>query len=214
MQQEIIALGKLVALNYKLTGYDENPDEVEDIEETQEGAPFRFIYGMGTVLPAFEKNIAGKAVGDAFDFMLTPSEAYGEYDDALVVELPKQYFCDEKGNFLSQYIKEGEVVPLQNQDGQIIQATVQRIDGSTVTCDVNHPLAGMTLRFTGTVADVHDPTEDDKKMYMQQSCGGDCGCGCGGDCGGGDCHCDDHHHHGGGHHHHGGDGCHCGHHHH
>lgn len=205
MQQEVITLGKLVALNYKLTGYEENPEEIEDIEQTQEGAPFRFIYGMGTVLPAFEKNIAGKAVGDTFDFILTPSEAYGAYDDTLVVDLPKQYFCDEKGNFLSQYIKVGEVVPLQNQDGQIINATVQAITADAVTCDVNHPMAGMTLHFTGTVADVHEPTEEDKKMYMQQACGGDCGCGCEGGCDDG-CHCgDEPHHH---------EGCGCGHHHH
>ena len=123
-------------------------------------------------------------------------------------------FCDAQGNFLSKFVVEGGEVPLQNQNGDIIQATVEKITATEVICDVNHPLAGMTLHFVGSIQEVREATEQDKLAYMRQmtgqfetggcgggchgggchggGCGGNCeGCGdgnCGGNCGG-DCHC-------------------------
>lgn len=198
----MIEFGKHVAIQYKLTGYEapENPEEeteIEDIEETKPERPFEFIYGVGQLLQAFEAQIAGKQEGDSFDFFLSPAEAYGEYDDEKVIALPKKFFCDDKGKFLSQFVMEGGEVPLQNQNGDIIQATVQKITENEVVCDVNHPLAGMTLHFVGKIQEVRDASEQDKLDYMRQmtghfegGCGGG-GChggGCGGNCGG---NCDD-----------------------
>ena len=102
---------------------------------------------------------------------------------------------------------EGGEVPLQNQNGDIIQATVQKITKDEVVCDVNHPLAGMTLHFVGKIQEVRDASEQDKLEYMRQmtghfeggcgggchgggcggNCGGDCGGNCGGNCGEGGC---------------------------
>jgi len=202
--------GKFVGIQYKLTGYEapENLDqdiELEDIEETKPGKPFTFIYGVGQLLQAFEKNIEGMSEGGKFDFTLSPAEAYGEYDEEKVIALPKKFFCDPQGKFLSQFVVEGGEVPLQNQNGDIIQATVEKITDTEVLCDVNHPLAGMTLHFVGEIVEVRETTEQDKKNYMQQmtghvecgcggSCGGNCGScgegGCGGNCDGGSgCNC-------------------------
>lgn len=207
-----IEFGKFVAIQYTLTGFEKD-QEVEDIEKTSPEKPFTFIFGVGQLLPAFEKNISGKKVGDKFDFFLTPSEAYGEYEDDKVLALPKHYFCDKNGKFLSQYVMEGGTVPLQNQAGDIIQATVNKITDNEVICDVNHPLAGMTLHFIGEIQEVREPNDEDKKAYMNATCnvesecgcgschGGDCNGNCGGNCGGS---CDgEHHHHEG--------GCGCGH---
>lgn len=185
-----IEFGKHIAIQYTLTGYEapENPEEdieMEEIEETHPDRPFQFIFGVGQLLPAFEKNIEGMEEGGKFDFTLSPSEAYGEYDDEKVIALPKSMFSDDKGNFLSKFVMEGGEVPLQNQNGDIIQATVQKITDKEVICDVNHPLAGMTLHFVGTIQEVRETTEEDKLAYMRQMTGHVEG-GCGG-CGGGSC---------------------------
>ena len=183
--------GKFVGIQYHLTGFEapENPEtepEIEEIEKTSPERPFTFIFGVGQLLQEFENNIAGKEVGFKFDFYLSPAQAYGEYDEEKVIALPKKYFCDEKGKFLSQFVMEGGEVPLQNQNGDIIQATVEKITDTEVVCDVNHPLAGMTLHFVGEVVEVRDTTEEDKKRYMQQMTG-HAECHCGGGCGGGHC---------------------------
>ncbi len=188
----IIEHGKHVAVSYKLTGYEasENPDEkpvIEEIEETQAGHPFEFIFGVGQLIPGFERNIEGKQEGESFDFTLAPIEAYGEYDDENIIALSKQLFCDPKtGKFLDNLVKEGEQVPLQNQNGDIVPSTVHKITDKEVFCDMNHPLAGMYLRFRGKVEGVREATEQDKIEYMRQMTGGCGGCG-GGGCGGGDC---------------------------
>ena len=168
-----IELGKFVGIQYHLTGFEapENPEtepEIEEIEKTSPERPFTFIFCVGQLLQDFEKNIAGKEVGYKFDFYLSPAQAYGEVDPEKVIALPKKFFCDEKGKFLSQFVMEGGEVPLQNQNGDIIQATVEKITDTEVICDVNHPLAGMTLHFVGEVVEVRDTTEEDKKRYMQQ----------------------------------------------
>lgn len=188
----IIEHGKHVSVHYKLTGYetpetaDEKP-EIEEIEETKEGHPFSFIFGVGQLIPGFEKQIEGKQEGDTFDFTLAPAEAYGEYDEEKVIALPKKFFCDPNtGKFLSQFVMEGGEVPLQNQNGDIIQATVQKITKDEVVCDVNHPLAGMNLHFVGRIQEVREASEQDKIDYMRQMTG-HVECGCGGGCGGGSC---------------------------
>ncbi len=182
-----IEFGKFVAIQYTLTGFEEG-EEAEDIEQTTPERPFTFIYGVGQLLPAFEKNITGLNPGDPFDFTLTPAEAYGEYEEEKVIALPKKFFCDANGKFLSQYVVEGGEVPLQNNNGDIIQATVEKITDTEVVCDVNHPLAGMTLHFVGSIQEVREPNEEDKKSYMNATCNAECECGCG-SCGNHD-HCD------------------------
>ncbi len=194
----IIEQGMHVSVSYKLTGY-EAPDTpgdnpvIEEIEETRPGQPFEFIFGVGQLIPGFEKNIEGKQQGDSFDFTLSPSEAYGDYDEEKVIALPRHLFCDPKsGKFLADVVKEGAQVPLQSQNGDIVQSTIQQVTANEVVCDINHPLAGMFLRFAGKVEEVRQATEQDKIEYMRQmtgECGGCGGCGgngCGG-CEGGKC---------------------------
>ena len=51
-----ITPGKYVAVSYKLWGLQPNEPE-EELEETQPGKPLTFIYGTGSMLESFEKNL-------------------------------------------------------------------------------------------------------------------------------------------------------------
>lgn len=203
--------GMHVALHYKLTGYDtpETPDEtpeLEEIEETKEGHPFEFIFGVGQLIAGFERNIEGLQEGDTFDFTLAPEDAYGEYRDEDVHEVPIRMEDLRRGGFPMEFVKVGSELPLQNANGEIMQSEIVRIEKQQVICrvDLNHPMAGMTLHFVGTIGEVRLATEQDKIEYMRQmtgsasgccgggNCGGNCGgeggCGgCGGNCGEGGC---------------------------
>ena len=71
-----IATNKFVRLSYEL--YVGSEDERELMEQTTEDRPLEFIYGMGMMLPEFEKQLFGLSKGDKFDFVLTSEQAYGE----------------------------------------------------------------------------------------------------------------------------------------
>ena len=82
-----ISKDKYVAVTYDLNVGE--GDERELMEKATEERPLNFIFGMGMMLPAFEKALDGLEVGQEFNFSLAPADAYGEYDESHVLDLPK-----------------------------------------------------------------------------------------------------------------------------
>jgi FKBP-type peptidyl-prolyl cis-trans isomerase SlyD len=135
------------------------------------------------MLPAFEEGLNGLVVGDTFRFTLTPENAYGEFNEEHVVELPKNMF-EIDGKFDNEFVKEGNTIPMMDDRGQRMNGSVLEVKGDVVVMDFKHPLAGETLHFNGTVLDVREPTADDMAAMnaaMNPGCGGGCA-GCESDC--------------------------------
>lgn len=188
-------MNKYIEVAYKLYTIEDGVKEME--EEATAEAPFKFISGFGTTIPSFEKNIENLQKGDTFDFTLEPSEAYGDYYEERVVDLDKNIFCIN-GKFDTEHIFIDAIIPLQNAEGERFMGQVMEISDSKVKIDLNHPLAGKSLNFVGSVVESHEVTPQEiQDMVAQMSggcggCGGNCGGGCGGNCGGdcgGDCNC-------------------------
>ena len=142
---------KFIRVSYAL--YDvtkgDNGEEML-IERTTDERPFFFISGMGVTLPAFEEKVVDLAEGEEFDFELDPEQAYGLHYDERVIDLDKQIFTIN-GQFDAQHVQVGAIIPLQNEDGNRFNAVVKNITDEKVTCDLNHPLAGLKLNFCGQV---------------------------------------------------------------
>ena len=79
--------------------------------------------------------------GDKFDFTIKAEEAYGEYDEEHVIDLPKNIF-EIEGKFDSERVVEGAVIPLMTSEGQRINGSVVEVKDDVVVMDMNHPLAG------------------------------------------------------------------------
>ena len=187
-----------VAVSYTL--YTVDGEKKEKIEEAPASKPFEFITGFGVTLDEFEKQIAQLDKGADFEFQLSKEQAYGDFEQERVLDLDRSIF-QINGHFDHENIFEGAVVPLQNEDGNRFYGRVLEIGADKVKMDLNHPLAGKTLCFSGKVIDKREATNQEIQNRVnflsgEHSCG--CGCGCD-DCGGD---CDDHHHDG---------GCGCGH---
>lgn len=175
---------KYISVSYKL--YSSAPgEEPELIEETAEGEPFIFISALGMTLDAFEAQIAPLQVGDKFDFTLSPDDAYGDYDEAGRQALPRNVF-EINGKLDTRFIYEGAVVPLASPDGARFNGTVVEISEQSVTVDLNHPLAGKSLNFQGSVLETREASNDEIRDALNQitGCGGGCSGGCSGGCGG------------------------------
>ncbi|MDR0698722.1 MAG: FKBP-type peptidyl-prolyl cis-trans isomerase [Tannerella sp.] len=187
-----ISKNKFVSVTYELN-VGEN-DERELMERATKDRPLQFIFGVGSMLPAFEENIKELEPGALFHFSINPEDAYGEYDEDHVVELPKNLF-EVDGKFDDDYIREGVTLPMMNSTGERMNGSVLEVNDQAVVMDFNHPLAGETLHFSGEILDVHEPAEDEIAAInsaMSGGCGCDsCGCeACDDDCGNG---CDHNH---------------------
>lgn len=174
-----ISTNKFVALSYDLTVGE--GEELELMERATAETPLEFIFGTNSMLEAFEKNIDGLAEGDSFNFVLTPDEAYGEYDDEHIVDLPRHIF-EQDGVLNEEVIFEGNTVPMMDTNGNRLNGSVVEVKDDIVKMDFNHPLAGETLNFSGKVLNVRESTpEEIAALFAPQG-----GCGCGSGCGCGD----------------------------
>ncbi|MDB4497710.1 FKBP-type peptidyl-prolyl cis-trans isomerase [Gammaproteobacteria bacterium] len=183
-----ISASKLVTLEYKLSVKKEG-GQLEKMEETTPEQPLQFFHGMGMMLPKFEENLTGKSEGDTFEFMLACEDAYGHFDEANIIELPRNIF-EQDGKLDTEKIYAEAIVPLVDNEGNRINALVKAVNDEFVTVDLNHPLADEDLYFEGRILKVEQPSEEELAKMMQTEEGGGCsGCsGCGdGDCGDGGC---------------------------
>lgn len=198
-----ISDNKYVTLTYDL--HVGEGEELELMEQATTERPLEFIYGTNSMLEAFEKQIDGLAAGDVFSFTLSPEEAYGDYDDSRIIELPKNIF-EVDGKIDEEMLFEGNTLPMMDASGNRLVGSVVSIGENQVTMDFNHPLAGETMHFKGTVMEVRDASAEEIAALFSSggcSCGsggcgscdeegeGEQGCGCGsggGGCGSG-CNC-------------------------
>ncbi len=139
----------IVTINYTLT--DESGTKIESSEGQE---PFSYLHGTGNVIPGLEASLEGKSAGESVRVTIPPEEAYGEWDEAKVLEIPKEQFSgvDE--------IKAGMEFSVHSSAGEQI-VTVSKVEGNTVMVDANHPLAGKTLNFDVKVVEVRTATDDE-----------------------------------------------------
>jgi FKBP-type peptidyl-prolyl cis-trans isomerase SlyD len=144
----------VVSLTYDL--YVNNQEGAEDlVESTTQEQPLTFLFGAGQMLPKFEENLSTLSTGDSYDFRLTAVDAYGEYDDEAVANLPMQMF---EGQDLPEI---GAVLPLQDNNGNHFQGQVVSVVEDAVLVDLNHPMAGQELHFKGNILNVRPATPEE-----------------------------------------------------
>ena len=211
---------KYIAVAYKL--YAESEGKKVMVEEAPAEQPFNFVSGLAITIPEFEKAVVALNKGDEFDFVLDAAHAYGEHVAERVLDLDKKMFYVD-GHFDDKNIYKDAIIPLQNEDGNRFMGHVLEVNDTIVKVDLNHPLAGKSLNFKGTVIESREISKEELQEFVNNLNAGGCGGGCdncGGSCGG------EHHHKdgeccgnhkegeccGGNHHHHKEGGCHCNHH--
>lgn len=144
-------------MHYTLT---EGTEDGQVIESTTGGEPLGFIFGIGQMIPDFERNLEGLQSGDSFAFAIKSADAYGEYDQTALVEVPKNMF-EVEGKIPDGLLEVGNVLPLTDQEGNHFQGMVAWVGLDKVKLDFNHPMAGVDLYFKGQVESVREaePTE-------------------------------------------------------
>jgi FKBP-type peptidyl-prolyl cis-trans isomerase SlyD len=141
---------KEVTIMYQL--FYDGPDG-ELIEETEKDDPFVFVFKKDRMLDIFEDQLEGMQAGDKFSFGITSEDAYGPYIEKAVVEFSKETFRVD-GIIDEEALEVDSFVPMEDEEGNAVEAMVLENNKDTVILDFNHPLAGEDLYFNGYVVAV------------------------------------------------------------
>jgi len=136
--------GDIVLVDYVGT-FDDGTEFDNSSNHGIESGPVNFTLGSGRAISGFDKALHGMKIGESKKFTLTPDEAYGEYNESLIIEYPVE--IAEKGT------EKGDTVEIF-YDGYKFPAVVHSIDETNITLDMNRPLAGKNLTFYVVVRNI------------------------------------------------------------
>lgn len=143
-----IGKNSLVTLSLKMEG--------EDGTFLDESDELVYLHGgYGQIFQKLEETLEGKTVGYCFDILLQPKEAFGEYEQSLVVK--------ESLDELPEELELG--MELEGEDENTMWI-VESIEDGYATLNANHELAGLTLRVFGTVLDFEQLTEENAQKIL------------------------------------------------
>jgi FKBP-type peptidyl-prolyl cis-trans isomerase SlyD len=153
----LVTRNSVVTLNYTVTDSDGTPIK-EDDEQLQ------YLHGgYGGIFAPVEAALEGKPVGASVTVKLQPTEAFGEYDPELVDMVPVEQLPQPLsiGMHLEGSVPDGS-------DEPPAYATVTDIADGKAVLDANHPLAGMSLVFSCTVAEIREATDEELAMVHEK----------------------------------------------
>ncbi|MGO1540984.1 MAG: FKBP-type peptidyl-prolyl cis-trans isomerase [Luteimonas sp.] len=147
-----IAANRVATIHYTLTD-----DDGQVIDRSPQERPLSYLHGAGNIVPGLESALEGKNPGDSLKVDVTPEKGYGQRNDSLVQEVPREAFQGV------EKVEPGMQFRAQTQGGPLL-VTVVEVGETQVKIDGNHPLAGRNLHFAVEVADVRDASEQEKQL--------------------------------------------------
>jgi FKBP-type peptidyl-prolyl cis-trans isomerase SlyD len=155
-----IAKNTVVTFHYDL--FNENGDE---LETTRDVDPLLALVGADNIAPGLEKAMIGRGAGESFEVSLLPHLAYGDRKEDQVTRVSAKYLKHEGK------LSPGQVVRLDSNQGVKI-CTVVKVGKFSVDVDLNHPLAGQTIRYKVDILETRAATDDEIQHGHAHGAGG------------------------------------------
>jgi len=117
--------------------------------------PLVYLHGgYDAIFPMIEEKLHGLNVGEKLNVKLQPDDAFGEYDESLVLIEDRELFPSN--------VEIGMAFERVGDDGEDdMTFRVTDVADKKVVVDGNHPLAGTALIFDITVQDVRMATAEE-----------------------------------------------------
>ena len=113
----------------------------ETFDSSEGREPLEFTVGSGQVIKGFDEGVKGTKVGDKKTVEIHVNDAYGEKQQEMMIEFPKDQFPADMNPEV------GMQLMMRNGSGQQYPVTVAEVKEGSVVLDANHPLAGQDLVF-------------------------------------------------------------------
>ncbi len=123
------------------------------IESSRSMEPISALIGHGNLIAGLESAMKGREAGESFEQTVEPDQAYGPRREGLVQRVPRKHFKGAK-------LTPGMQVVLPTDRGQQAM-TVKKVGISVVDVDLNHPMAGKTLKFEVEILDVREASAEE-----------------------------------------------------
>ncbi|BAK44067.1 peptidylprolyl isomerase [Eggerthella sp. YY7918] len=114
------------------------------------GEPIEFVCMAGQMIPGFDNAVKDMAPGETKTVHIPAAEAYGEYDEDKVQQIP----VDQIPN--GDQLPVGQTIYMMAPNGQPFPVLVRAVEDGLATFDLNHELAGKDLNFEITLVEVAD----------------------------------------------------------
>tara|TARA_Y100001970_G_scaffold90459_2_gene114035 strand:+ start:15112 stop:15807 length:696 start_codon:yes stop_codon:yes gene_type:complete len=166
--------GTIVHIDYDLynadsdklieTTREEVAKEHEVFDEARTYEPMITVIGDGRLIGGFENHLADADVDTEYTFDIEPVDAYGERDASLVETISQ--------NVLLRSVRDpnmlaiGAPVEIGGRQG-----VLQMLRAGRARIDYNHPLAGVTLRYTYTIVKVVEDRSERVATLLQMNTG-------------------------------------------
>jgi len=143
-----------VTLYYRLGSTDDLV--LEDIFDEE---PITVQLGQGEMAEGLELSLIGLSAGDSQTIDIGPDLAFGHIDDTLFRALPRVEFDPELE------LEPGLIIEFANEDGDTLPGTILSCDDDEVHVDLNHPLAGQTVRYSVKIVAVDSALAEPKTLH-------------------------------------------------
>ena len=139
---------QVIAFNYVLKN-----KQGDLLDKSEPNQPLPFMVGQQQIIPALEAELIKMSEGDKKNVALLAKDAYGDFRQDMMMEVPKEELAHLK-------IEIGSHLQLQLQN-QVRVVRVAKMSDTHVTLDGNHPLAGVDLVFDVEVVLVREATQEE-----------------------------------------------------
>jgi len=110
-------------------------------DSSRKREPIQFEAGTGQIIKGIDSAVIGMKPGEKKSITIAPEDAYGSYDEKLLIDVPKDRIPEDVST------KEGSVLRLVDKQGKAVPVKVTEDKKDSVKVDANHPLAGEELAF-------------------------------------------------------------------
>jgi len=129
------------------------------LEDNFDDEPMTVTLGCGELAEGLELALIGLKEGDEQTIDIGPDLAFGYIDETLFRAMARAEFDPDIE------LEPGLIIEFATEDGETLPGTILDFNDSEVRVDLNHPLAGQTVRYSVKIVAVDDNPDEPKVLH-------------------------------------------------
>jgi FKBP-type peptidyl-prolyl cis-trans isomerase SlpA len=129
------------------------------LEDNFDDEPITVQLGRDEMAEGLELALIGLQEGDEQTIDIGPDLAFGYVDETLFRALPRAEFDPDI------QLEAGLIIEFATEDGETLPGTILEHNEEEVRVDLNHPLAGQTVRYSVKIVTIEETPEESKTLH-------------------------------------------------